>query len=219
SLPPPKPWERGSNLSGPTPFKPSAPGKTSDVVEASGTAKPGEVVTSTESSNTVSRDAVGRPLPTRPWQQNYGNSYGGYNSGMNYNSNYGSGMYGSYGGYGGGLYGGGLYGNSMYRGYGSPYGGSGPLGGGMYNSGFGGPMGGYGTGIGGPFGQQDPNDPFGPPSSPPGFWVSFLRVVSKLNPIHCISAFHHDHHHHHHQSLFQHVTCTYVHSASDWTTG
>lgn len=96
---------------------------------------------------------------------------------MNYNSSYGSGIHGSYGGYGG-LCGGGIYGNNIYRGYGSPYGGAGLFGGGIYNSGFGGPMGGYGTGIGGPFGQQDPNDPFGPPSSPPGFWVSFLRVVS-----------------------------------------
>lgn len=105
----------------------------------------------------------------------------GYGSTMNYNSSLGSGMYGSYGGgtYGGGLYGGGMYGNSMYRGgYGGLYGSSGMYGGGMYNSGFGGPMGGYGMGMGGPYGgAQDPNDPYGAPSSPPGFWISALRVV------------------------------------------
>lgn len=110
----------------------------------------------------------------------------GSTSTMN-NSLYGSGMYGS--SYGtGGMYGGGMYGNSMYRGggygglYGSSgmYGNSGMYGGGMYNSGFGGPMNGYGMGMGGPYGGQDPNDPYGPPSSPPGFWMSFLRVVSNL---------------------------------------
>lgn len=83
----------------------------------------------------------------------------------------GSSMY-NRGGYGGG---GGLYGSS------SMYGG-----GGMYNSSFGGTMGGYGMGMGtgmgmgmgmGPYGGQDPNDPFNEPPSPPGFWISFLRVV------------------------------------------
>jgi len=65
----------------------------------------------------------------------------------------------------------------MYRGgYGGLYG-SGMNGGGMYNSGFGGAMGGYGMGMGGPYGVQDPNNPFGEPPSPPGFWISFLRVV------------------------------------------
>lgn len=105
---------------------------------------------------------------------------------MNYNSGYGSGMYNSssYGGLGGSSYGGGLYGsNSMYGGgYGGGlYGGSGMYGGGMYNSGFGGQMGGYGMGMGGPdpYGNQDPNNPFGAPPSPPGFWMSFLRVVSQ----------------------------------------
>lgn len=105
----------------------------------------------------------------------------GYGSGLNYNSGYGSGMYGSsYGGYGG-SYGGGLYGNNMYRGgYGGLYGGGMyGGGGGMYNGGFGGPMGGYGTGMG-PYGDQDPNNPYGAPSSPPGFWISFLRVVRNL---------------------------------------
>ncbi|GMP77819.1 hypothetical protein CsSME_00033967 [Camellia sinensis var. sinensis] len=80
-----------------------------------------------------------------------------------------------------GLMEGGLYGNNMYRGgYGGGlYGGSGMYGGGMYNGGFGGPMGGYGMGMGGPNGNQDPNNPFGAPPSPPGFWISFLRVVSQ----------------------------------------
>lgn len=104
----------------------------------------------------------------------------GYNSTVNYGSGYGSGMYGSNGGIGGGMYGGGLYGNSMYRGgYGGLYGSSGSYGGGMYNSGFGGSMGGYGMGMGmgGPYGGEDPNNPYGPPPSPPGFWISVLKVV------------------------------------------
>lgn len=95
---------------------------------------------------------------------------------MNYNTGYGSSMYGSYGGYGG-TYGGGTYGNSMYGG--GLYGNS-MYGGGMYNNRFGGPMGGYGMGMGGPYGDQDPNNPYGPPSSPPGFWISFIRVVGLL---------------------------------------
>lgn len=113
---------------------------------------------------------------------------GGYGSSSNYNSGgYGSGTHGSYGG--------GMYGNSMYRGgmtggAGSLYGG-GMYGGGMYNSSFGGAMGGYGgmgmgsgmgmgMGMGGPpYGDQDPNNPFAAPSSPPGFWVSFMHVVSE----------------------------------------
>lgn len=150
-------------------------------MEASGTANPGEVVTNT-GSTAANTSVIARPLPSRPWDQNQGNSYGGYGSNMNYNSGYGSGMYGSssYGGLGG-SYGGGLYGNNMYRGgYGGGlYGGSGMYGG-MYNSGFGGSMGGYGMGgygMSGPYGAQDPNDPYGPPSSPPGFWMSFLRVM------------------------------------------
>lgn len=108
----------------------------------------------------------------------------GYGSGLNYNSGYGSGMHGSsYGGYGG-TYGSGLYGNNMYRGgYGGLYGG-GMYGGGMYNSGFGGPMGGYGMGMG-PYGDQDPNNPYGAPSSPPGFWISFLQVVRNI----CLLSF------------------------------
>jgi len=71
----------------------------------------------------------------------------------------------------------------MYRGgYSGPYGGSGLYGGGMFNGGVGGPMGGYGMGMGGPYGNNDPNNPFDPPSSPPGFWISFLRVVSQYKP-------------------------------------
>ncbi|KAF5930694.1 hypothetical protein HYC85_031567 [Camellia sinensis] len=178
--PPPKPWEQAGSSSGPTPFKPPSPGSTSDVVEASGTARPGEIVSTTDRNTTISNNALGRPVPTRPWeQQTYGSTIGGYGSGLNYNSGYGSGMYGSsYGGLGG-SYGGGLYGNNMYRGgYGGGlYGGSGMYGGGMYNGGFGGPMGGYGMGMGGPNGNQDPNNPFGAPPSPPGFWISFLRVL------------------------------------------
>ncbi|XP_019178432.1 PREDICTED: peroxisomal membrane protein 13 isoform X2 [Ipomoea nil] len=183
---PPKPWERAGSSSGPAPFKPSSPGNTSDVVEASGTANPGEIVTAADRNTAVNRNAVARPVPSRPWeqQQQYGSTYGGYGSGLNYNSGYGMGM-SSYGGYGsGGMYGGGLYGNNMYRGgYGGLYGanGGGMYGGGMYNSGLGGQMGGYGMGMGmgmgGPYGEQDPNNPFGAPSSPPGFWVSLMRVM------------------------------------------
>ncbi|KAK6937926.1 hypothetical protein RJ641_031434 [Dillenia turbinata] len=174
SSPPPKPWERVGSSSGPAPFKPPSAGSTSNVVEASGTAQPGEIVTPTNRNTTINRSPVGRPLPTRPWeQQTYGSNYGGYNSGLNYNSNYG-GMYGSYNGIGG-SYGGGLYGNNMYRGgYGGHYGSPGLYGGGMYNGGFGGPVGGFGMG---PYGDQDPNNPYGPPPSPPGFWMSFLRVM------------------------------------------
>ncbi|XP_074556163.1 peroxisomal membrane protein 13-like isoform X2 [Curcuma longa] len=175
---PPKPWERAAGSSGPAPFKPPSSGSTSDVVEASGTAKPGEVVPVIDTSATTINNTLTRPVPPRPWQNN-GTSYGGYGSNL-YNSSYGSGMYGSgmYGSYGGlgGSYGG-LYGNNMQSGYGGLYGGSGMYGGGMYNSGIGGPMGGYGMGMGGPYGNQDPNNPYGPPSSPPGFWMSFLRVM------------------------------------------
>ncbi|XP_077241410.1 peroxisomal membrane protein 13-like [Tasmannia lanceolata] len=180
---PPKPWERAGTSSGPTPFKPPSPGSTSDVVEASGTARPGEIVSNAERNVSVNRNTLGRPVPTRPWEQNYGNSIGGYGSGVNYNSGYGSGMHGSsYGGIGGSYGGGGLYGNNMYnRGYGGQYGSTGLYGGGMYNNGFGGGMGSYGMGpgmgMGGPYGDQDPNNPFGAPPSPPGFWISFLRVM------------------------------------------
>jgi peroxin-13 len=196
SNPPPKPWERAGSSSGPAPFRPPSGGSTSDVVEASGTAKPGEIVTATDRNTAVNRSALARPVPARPWEQNYGtNSYGGgalggvggYGSTMNYNSGYGSGLYGSsYGGGlggAGGMYGGGMYGNSMYRGggYGGGlYGSSGMYGGGgMYGGagGLGGPMGGYGMGVGPYGGDQDPNNPYGAPPSPPGFWISMLRVM------------------------------------------
>ncbi|KAL9140791.1 hypothetical protein ABFS82_14G060600 [Erythranthe guttata] len=79
-----------------------------------------------------------------------------------------------------------MYGNSMYRGgYSGLYGGAGGGmyggGGGMYGGGLGGglggPMGGYGMGMGGPMGDQDPNNPYGPPPSPPNFWISLMRVM------------------------------------------
>ncbi|RCV40559.1 hypothetical protein SEVIR_9G063700v4 [Setaria viridis] len=158
---PPKPWERAGASSGPAPFKPPSGGTTNEVVEASGTAKHGEIVSATGNnvtSNVTSN--ISRPVPPRPWQQQgYGNSYGGY----------GSNMYSSYGGFNG------TYGNNMYSGYGGGYGTTyGGYGGPMYNGGTGGPYGGYGMGMG-PY-NQGPNS-FGPPAPPPGFWVSFLRVM------------------------------------------
>lgn len=76
--PPPKPWERAGGSSGPAPFKPPSAGNTSDVVEASGTANHGEIVSTSDRSATANRNALGRPAPSRPWEQNYGNSsYGG----------------------------------------------------------------------------------------------------------------------------------------------
>lgn len=77
NAPPSKPWERAGTSSGPVPFRPQSSGRTSEVVEASGTAKPGEVVTGSERNATVNRNTLGRPLPPRPWQQNYGTSHGG----------------------------------------------------------------------------------------------------------------------------------------------
>lgn len=76
SGPPPKPWERaGSSSSGPAPFKPATPGSTSDVVEASGTARPGEIVQSNNTTSAV--NTLGRPVPPRPWeqQQTYGGTF------------------------------------------------------------------------------------------------------------------------------------------------
>ncbi|KAJ3707209.1 hypothetical protein LUZ61_010914 [Rhynchospora tenuis] len=179
--PPPKPWERAGSASGPAPFKPPSAGTTSNVVEASGTAKPGEVVPTvnrTIAATTAPTNTLSRPVPPRPWEQNYGGSIGGY-----------GGYGGGYGGYGGG-YGGSLYGNnSMYNsgynsGYGGMYGGgTGMYSGGMYGGSFGRPMGGYGgVGMGtgmGPFGNpDDPNGPFGPPTQPPGFWISLMRSLA-----------------------------------------
>ncbi|KAL5219200.1 hypothetical protein ABZP36_019884 [Zizania latifolia] len=175
SNPPPKPWERAGTSSGPAPFKPPSGGSTSDIVEASGTAKPGEVVSAAEINVTPNvNNTISRPVPPRPWQQQgYGNSYGGY----------GSSMYSSYGGFGRPYSSGGLYGNNMYSGYGGGYGGTyggygggygGTYGGSMYNSGMGGPYGGYGMGMGA---YNQGTNSFGPPAPPPGFWVSFLRVM------------------------------------------
>lgn len=73
---PPKPWERAAGSSGPAPFKPPSSGSTSDVVEASGTAKPGEVVPVIDTSATTINNTLTRPVPPRPWQNN-GTSYGG----------------------------------------------------------------------------------------------------------------------------------------------
>ncbi|XP_072958063.1 peroxisomal membrane protein 13-like isoform X1 [Typha angustifolia] len=179
NTPPAKPWERVGTSSGPAPFKPPSSGSTSDVVKASGTAKPGEIVSNPERNVSPNTNILGRPVLPRPWQQNYGNRYvGGYGSSMNYNTGYGSGTYGAYGG-NGGSYGNGLYGSNMTIGYGGSYGSPGMYGGSMYNNGFGGPMGGYGTGSGGPYGDQDPNNPYGP-TSPPGFWISLIRVMHGL---------------------------------------
>ncbi|CAL1381865.1 unnamed protein product [Linum trigynum] len=152
---PPKPWERAvPSASGPAPFKPPSAGSTSAVVEASGTAKPGEIVPPGNNNAVATTNRNQRPVPNRPWQpQTTQYGVGGY--GMN-NS------YGIRGGYGSSL-----YGNNMYRGgYGGLY-----SGGGMY--------GGYGNQMGGGYGmnpygqQQNPDDV---PS--PGFWISFLRVLA-----------------------------------------
>ncbi|MFS7944918.1 putative peroxin 13 [Helianthus anomalus] len=177
SGPPPKPWERtGGTFSGPAPFKPPSAGSTSDVVEASGTARPGEIVPTNDTTSAINRNTLGRPVPSRPWEQQQ--TYGaGYGTGLGYNSGYGAGGYGSYGGTG--SYNSGLYGNNMYRGGYSGLGGVGGMyGGGMYNSSYG--MGGMGMGMGGPggpYGDGDPNNPFGTPSQPPGFWISLMRVI------------------------------------------
>lgn len=76
SSPPPKPWERSGSSSGPAPFKPPSAGTTSDIVEASGTARPGEIVTPDANTTAANRNAIGRSLPSRPWeqQQTYGNN-------------------------------------------------------------------------------------------------------------------------------------------------
>ncbi|XP_018515182.1 peroxisomal membrane protein 13 [Brassica rapa] len=172
---PPKPWERAgnNNTSGPPkPFRPPSNTSTADSVEASGTAD--------RNHTPANMNALSRPLPIRPRQQQQ--TYGGYGSNLGLNPRYGSGAYGSGPsglGYGsnvglnpryGSLYGGGMYGGgSMYsRGV---YGGGGLYrGSGMY--------GGYGMGMGmSPYGGQDSNDPNNQPPSPPGFWISFLRVL------------------------------------------
>ncbi|KAI3753520.1 hypothetical protein L2E82_25575 [Cichorium intybus] len=100
---------------------------------------PGEIFPSNDVS-TTNANSLGRPVLARPWMQP--NTYG--------------------------IMCGGLYGNTMYEGgHGGLFGGSR----GMYNNSFGGPMGG-GNGIGPGYlygGDQDPNNQFGSPSSPPRF--------------------------------------------------
>lgn len=71
---PPKSWERVADSSGPAPFKPPSSGSTNDVVEASGTAKPGEVAPIVDRNVTTTNNTL--TGPPRPWQ-NYGTSYGG----------------------------------------------------------------------------------------------------------------------------------------------
>ncbi|CAA6657901.1 unnamed protein product [Spirodela intermedia] len=185
-----KTLEQSGASSGAMPFNPPSNGSTSEIVEASGTARPGEVVSGTEGNAVVNRNPIGRPVPSRPWSSNYGNTPGGYGSTMNYNGvGYGSGMYGSsYGGYSGQM-GGGMYGNTMYRG--------GVTAGlmavpacmeegacmavDMAPAHMAAAMGcrwewEWEWAWGGP-GSQDPNSPFGGPASPPGFWMSLMRVM------------------------------------------
>ncbi|KAJ6849678.1 peroxisomal membrane protein 13 [Iris pallida] len=76
---PPKPWERAGASSGSAPFKPPSSGNTSEVVEASGTARPGEIV-SNANAPANRQNTLGRPVPSRLWKQNYGN-----NNGVSYN--------------------------------------------------------------------------------------------------------------------------------------
>ncbi|RID64248.1 hypothetical protein BRARA_E03195 [Brassica rapa] len=179
---PPKPWEQegNNNAAGPKPFRPPSNTSTADSVEASGTANPGELVSSVNRTNTApTMNGLSRPVPTRPWeQQNYGSTYG---SNLGMNAGYGSGIGGYGSSYGGGMYGGSrMYNRGGYGGGGGLYGSSG-----MYGGSFGGGYGmGMGTGMGmgmgmgmSPYGGQDPNDPFNQPPSPPGFWISFLHVM------------------------------------------
>lgn len=80
---PPKPWEQegNNNASGPNPFRPPSNTSTADSVEASGTANPGELVSSANRTNTAATamNGLGRPVPSRPWEQqnSYGSTYGG----------------------------------------------------------------------------------------------------------------------------------------------
>ncbi|XP_072951770.1 peroxisomal membrane protein 13-like isoform X3 [Typha angustifolia] len=145
----PKPWEQPGNYFGPAPFKPPSSSSTSDIVEASGTTKPGGKASTAEKNASTNRNSS----PPKPWEQNCGNSYGGL-----------------YGGYGG------SYGSGLYWG---PYGGPGMYGWSMHNSGFGCPST-NGTSNGGPSSDQYQNNPFGPPPSPPDFWISFLRVMQGI---------------------------------------
>ncbi|XP_020532053.1 uncharacterized protein LOC18448933 isoform X2 [Amborella trichopoda] len=83
--PPPKPWERMQSSAGLSPFKPPAPGRTADVVAASGTAKPGVPVA--QWNPVMNGNPAGRPQPSRAWEQNRNNCE--YGANMNYNPGYG----------------------------------------------------------------------------------------------------------------------------------
>lgn len=196
---PPKPWERAPSA-GPSPFRPpSGMPNTAAVVESAGVAESGdknENKLDVANALPTDRTSVGRSMPPRPWERN---NYGGYNSMTNYNQYSGlatnSYMSNPYGSSMGGLYGNsygsnyrGMYGQgSMYGGgmFGGGYGLGNSLGGGLYGN-YGGGMYGGGYGMGGmggtgplPYGQGDPNNPFGggPPAEPPTFWQAMLRVM------------------------------------------
>lgn len=72
-----KSGQRVVSSSRPAPFKPPLPGSTSNVVEAAGTAKPSEVPSGAEGNVSANWNALGKSVPSRPWEQNNGNSYGG----------------------------------------------------------------------------------------------------------------------------------------------
>ncbi|KAK7257889.1 hypothetical protein RIF29_32199 [Crotalaria pallida] len=197
------PQERAVSSSAPAPFKPPSAGATSFVVEASGTAKPGDIVSTSDKNATVSRKksweapsykATGADVTyfsyfeggsqlqwkacVVSWTSCRLRRFG---SKMNHNSGHGSGASGYSHGGGGGLYGGGMYSNNRYRGgNGGMYGSSGMYGGGMSSGDIGGSVGGYGPG-GGPHGPQAPNNPNnGNPPSRPRFWISFLRGMQRV---------------------------------------
>ncbi|KAK7259727.1 hypothetical protein RIF29_25340 [Crotalaria pallida] len=190
--------ERAVSSSTRVSFKPPSADATSYVIEASSTAKPGEIVSTSDKSATVSRN--------KSWEAHSYKAIGveeckyqllrwGFEFKMNHNSGHGSGVSGSSYGGGGGLYGGGMYSNNRYRGGTSRiYGSSGMYGGGMASGGTGGSTGGYGPG-GGPHGPQDPNnrnrgcphecqDPNNPnggnPQSRPKFWISFQLRMQRV---------------------------------------
>ncbi|KAL4204908.1 hypothetical protein AMTRI_Chr01g134540 [Amborella trichopoda] len=85
NMSPPKPWERMQSSAGLSPFKPPAPGRTADVVAASGTAKPGVPVA--QWNPVMNGNPAGRPQPSRAWEQNRNNCE--YGTNMNYNPGYG----------------------------------------------------------------------------------------------------------------------------------
>lgn len=71
---PPKPWEGAVSSSGRAPFKPPSPGSTRDVVESSGTAKPGEIVSAADRTITHNTNTLGRPVLQKPCQDCIANS-------------------------------------------------------------------------------------------------------------------------------------------------